>query len=618
MRKVVVLLLYTCVLVSFATLLKDETSNLCQQSHPKPSMWCPIALTFAVDFSTRMGSQQNVANLVYSVVAEVLPMYVFKSSSLMVSLIAFGQTDNYTVDLTPFHQNYTDICEDVVQEEEDSRKRRHDASLRFVYKEYYYNITQNLPRKTQKVLVVFTAINDPNDVLATQFFADKLRKDYGVFIIAVYLGSENGQHLATIADRVWATCSYRLPVDVVREVVKASCMTPLTTVAPTTPSTVKTSTHTPSTPTPSTPSTHPTVPTTTTAPLNKLDGVPCATNTTSAWLDIAIVVEETEITTKETFRDAIQSLLKTYISRLTISANITTASRIAVINYNKSMYASVRHSFSDSQSEAAILQVLNGLNKQSSKDAYGNIEAGLKLAQTEFNLSPNNRVKTIILVATTYDKLQDPLLTAEILKADRVTIITVFFGELSNSPDDIANLSSPGMAFRADSMTLNDMTHSLAIANCQCPSGWTQLNYSNSTHYVDPLGECFFAVDILSLPVFVECPEGSMVTITSERRLKFLETNVITEGLGLATDFSIGLSRDTQNDPWQWSTVDGPIDYTGYPRFSETPHSEDISGYLQLDDGAWSLHTDDAYTDSRPYICQRKACDAENYCEIEE
>uniref|UniRef100_A0A7E4V528 VWFA domain-containing protein n=1 Tax=Panagrellus redivivus TaxID=6233 RepID=A0A7E4V528_PANRE len=347
-----------------------------------------------------------------------------------------------------------------------------------------------------------------------------------------------------------------------------------------------------------------------------IHGKACARNAKSAWLDLVIVLELTPATAGQNNVLMGGLLLDLYLFNISSTGDHTT--RVALVTYNST--ATVAHVFTDPQNLEAILSSYQAA-VDASQDFTGetvNIAAGLEKAYDVIQQSGSNRIPGVVLFAATYDSngMNNPVEAASKLKKARISLATVTFETANgvNNPD-IAKLASDGLALDSKTANPTDFANVITSLNCVCSPGWTRLIINSSSEHF--YSDCFLAFDTHTLPAFVDCGTGAgLVTVNTPERLEFI-TDTIIPKLKNPKFFSIGLTRTNASASWQWFTSDNSnLQWTTFPLFSSSPLPTDVVGYMHNDYGFhWELKSDDSYTNSRPYICQKAACDTNNICD---
>uniref|UniRef100_A0A7E4VBU3 C-type lectin domain-containing protein n=1 Tax=Panagrellus redivivus TaxID=6233 RepID=A0A7E4VBU3_PANRE len=143
--------------------------------------------------------------------------------------------------------------------------------------------------------------------------------------------------------------------------------------------------------------------------------------------------------------------------------------------------------------------------------------------------------------------------------------------------------------------------------NCRCPAGWTQLVVNNVVFYAD----CFYYQFSINFP---GCDGSTILAVANTpARLDFI-TQLASNWTTVPTsEINVGLVRYDANSPWIWE--DGEA-YTAFPVFAQTPSETNTYGYLaKTNNYNWQLLSDDSLN-TRQYVCQRRACDANHLCDL--
>uniref|UniRef100_A0A7E4UTA7 C-type lectin domain-containing protein n=1 Tax=Panagrellus redivivus TaxID=6233 RepID=A0A7E4UTA7_PANRE len=93
----------------------------------------------------------------------------------------------------------------------------------------------------------------------------------------------------------------------------------------------------------------------------------------------------------------------------------------------------------------------------------------------------------------------------------------------------------------------------------------------------------------------------------------------LVQGSFIPTDqINIGLFRNSTNGIWYWQNIDGIQAYDEFnffPAFAQTPATTDVDGYLSVTGTTWQLLSESS-PQKRGYVCQMRACGADNLCDL--
>ncbi|KAF1771442.1 hypothetical protein GCK72_003268 [Caenorhabditis remanei] len=205
----------------------------------------------------------------------------------------------------------------------------------------------------------------------------------------------------------------------------------------------------------------------------------CDGNVGDLWLDVVVVVDNSQRVNEESFVPNIQNS----ISNIFLGVSIP-HTRVGFVTYNS--VATVNADLNKFQSYDDLMQgVYNSFNwgnlspENTSFIATGLTSAAKLLQHQGSDYGRVNYPKVIILYASAYNGTGslDPLPIANTLIASRITIITIALDTDHNGviQKQLVSISSFNSAFDLDPDSPGPVQGALINANCFCPHGWLQL-----------------------------------------------------------------------------------------------------------------------------------------------
>uniref|UniRef100_A0A914C3A1 C-type lectin domain-containing protein n=1 Tax=Acrobeloides nanus TaxID=290746 RepID=A0A914C3A1_9BILA len=214
-------------------------------------------------------------------------------------------------------------------------------------------------------------------------------------------------------------------------------------------------------------------------------------------------------------------------------------------------------------------------------------------------------------------------------------IIGVDYNDAGGLATDLMkNITSPGMFFYASDgqgqfgkeSLYHELLHAFSYANCMCPSTMIQFiaineTTANAKYYAD----CFQGVVSGTFVQFAElgCEgrKGTLVSLTSREKENFLYQNLQDAKLlpGGASHFHIGLISTNGNLNW-YNYNKTQIPLGSYTNWASGIGTGDYCVYTEnLGPNKWGWLTEACFgANPYSYICQYRACDADNDCEIDQ
>uniref|UniRef100_A0A914QRT1 VWFA domain-containing protein n=1 Tax=Panagrolaimus davidi TaxID=227884 RepID=A0A914QRT1_9BILA len=351
------------------------------------------------------------------------------------------------------------------------------------------------------------------------------------------------------------------------------------------------------------------------------NGTPCSTDTSKAWLDILFVIDTSSTMGKSNLK-GLAGGLATIMDTFNIAQSGDHTTRVGIITYATSV--TIRYRLNDVTNLNDLVKDFFKLSSYvTSNDNGVNANNALQQAFDHFGSQKSQRIPLIVLIAAGYDGngFQNANQTAKKIKDNGINIITVDFG-LSDSTlkTELGNIASTGYSYTSDQEEVYDiLPYAFTQINCFCPQNSYQLrNYSPLWNNYTNFADCYYGYKINTNPSYGNqgCDPGVLTAITSPEKFSLITDTIVPYVLKGQKKFTIGLHKFEGDLTWKWWNYDlseYPYDYV-YPEMSQTPAPNDNYGYMWNYSGFnWKLQTGNNV--SLPYVCQTKACDAENICD---
>uniref|UniRef100_A0AC34RBQ5 VWFA domain-containing protein n=1 Tax=Panagrolaimus sp. JU765 TaxID=591449 RepID=A0AC34RBQ5_9BILA len=558
-----------------------------------PNYNCEIDFTIAIDMSSAMQRKSNMDDLVDDLLGNFFRSYDIYSAQT--SLIVFGLEQ---IEFTGYFDNHVDVRDHLLlaqtQANEYGLRKSNLSDVYLTFRDNQLISGRNL----KKIFVVLTAITNPDNVGSAVNFFDQI-KSRGAYVILVSLNNPNNSgQLTRIADEVRFSSDYTIPDT--NDVLNLACKFSGQTIGPS----------------------HPT---TTLAPganpLSNAIGTPCSTNSSNAWLDLYFVIEVSK-GMLETDLFNLSKQLTTLFHGLTIGLTPKQSTRVGIITYASN--ATVRLTLTNCFDPTTLLIAVYHLsNYRLSNDSGTNIKAGLETAYNLTQIERSYRPTAIIIIAASYDPYDsnDPSQVAENIKEDGTVILTIAYESSGALNPGLGKLSSPGHAYENTDVELFDkLLFAFTQINCFCPPKTFQFQiYNDEFRNFTIFGDCLYGsgqsiMDAEFAELFCEKDDATLASVTSLRKLDFIVDNILQQTMNNTRQFTVG--THLVEGQWMWFGYNGTSYPVGdYPKIP--PGSSGTWGYFNNTFGFnWDFQLQNATRNPKPYVCQKKACDADFVCNV--
>uniref|UniRef100_A0A914CKM9 C-type lectin domain-containing protein n=1 Tax=Acrobeloides nanus TaxID=290746 RepID=A0A914CKM9_9BILA len=214
-------------------------------------------------------------------------------------------------------------------------------------------------------------------------------------------------------------------------------------------------------------------------------------------------------------------------------------------------------------------------------------------------------------------------------------IIGVDYNDASGVTTNLMkNITSPGMLFYASDgqgqsgkeNLYNELLGAFSYANCMCPSAMIQfITFNETTGNAKYYADCFQGDVAPSFAKFAEVgcehKNGTLVSLTSQEKENFIYRNLQDAKLlpGGASHFHIGLTSTNGSLSW-YNYNKTQIPLGSYTNWASGTGTGDYCVFTEnLGPNKWGWLTE-ACVGANPYsyVCQIRACDADDDCEIDQ
>ncbi|CAD6193015.1 unnamed protein product [Caenorhabditis auriculariae] len=511
--------------------------------------------------------------------------------------------------------------------------RHNMETTRFIDERYVYGTAYGTRLNTMKRIIIFTAMNDPADIVRSAARMQKF-KDSGFQVSIVGIGSSESSFSGVPYHKFFGIPFVNLdsPSDsfinlIINDGVcfwddnfpkttPHNCPTRQTTTiktttrgkGPTVAGTTKTTTRAPPT--------HP--------PFPVGDYRDCGCNLQDLFIDIVFLVDNSLA-----MGDGLQMIkaeINSLVATMSLDPQRKKHAQVGIITYNNEAKVVFEPSaytdedeFTEDLWETPLLQQASDILEVNLQ--AGLIEAGKMIGQMRVGVK-----KTIVIYASAYnDEDNDPKQAAAQLKEGGVEIITVAFVQPQETTLvlKMGELASPRMNFTSyrDRLLVEELEDAFCQVNCYCPIGWSQLVLNDRKY-----GECYFEtmIDANWKAARPECGllghsgSGHLVYINSGLKQKFLNDFAVkkwTEGAKERPNYDIGLYFNATFNKYVW--VNGVTDPPYFNWAINEPNSatgECVKAVLK-DDNSFAWETVNCVTDNSRGLCQEMTCDTDFYCD---
>uniref|UniRef100_A0A914P8D5 VWFA domain-containing protein n=1 Tax=Panagrolaimus davidi TaxID=227884 RepID=A0A914P8D5_9BILA len=350
-------------------------------------------------------------------------------------------------------------------------------------------------------------------------------------------------------------------------------------------------------------------------------GTLCSTKTSQAWLDIIFIIDTATSMSIRKLQQ-LSGELATILKDFNFNQNGDHTIRAGIIIYSSTF--TTLFELNNITNFAGFEKVLISLSKyydahDFESNVYGALDAGYRLLQ----IQKSHRVPLIVLVSATYNALgfKGTSQLSKSIKGNGTNIVAINFApENSDLAIALQNIVSPTYYYVSTQDDLDaNLRYAFTQLNCICPSDYKQFRlfnpaWNNYTNFADCLSGVPGETDPLIANTICNANGGILLSLTNFQIFNFTTDIVIPYDLKGVKKFSIGLHKSDFDGQWKWWNYDGSETVMGdYPTMSN-PDPNDNYGYMWNYKGLnWKLQTGNEVP--LPYICQYKACDAENFCE---
>uniref|UniRef100_A0A915ALF1 Uncharacterized protein n=1 Tax=Parascaris univalens TaxID=6257 RepID=A0A915ALF1_PARUN len=351
----------------------------------------------------------------------------------------------------------------------------------------------------------------------------------------------------------------------------------------------------------------------------------CECNYRNAWLDLIFILDSSKAVNKEDFQ-AVRNFAASFIKSIPVSQQIGKFSRVGIINAGEQaeVVANLR-SFHTSKDASEAMRKVSYLNSNQM-----NLRDALTKAQNMINAEQRQNVQKVVVIFSSKDepcsyqqstketKLVDenPCRIAANLRENNHIVLTV--GLKFDGTEKYPNLkiASDCYSLDFDVNFAQNFINAICRANCYCLKPYVQFT-DQCTEY----GECVYQhgqpLGYLTAQQTCSNYNATIVDVLSEEKDSFLIN--MQEKLAYNT-YWIG-AEHTSPSGYTWSTgiAMSPTDYTNWA--SEQPNLKNgrcVYENVKQGTGKWYSDACDFLAPSHYFMCQKKSCDTENYCDYDQ
>ncbi|KAF1763887.1 hypothetical protein GCK72_003833 [Caenorhabditis remanei] len=348
----------------------------------------------------------------------------------------------------------------------------------------------------------------------------------------------------------------------------------------------------------------------------------CGSDVTRLWLDVVIIVDNCSIMNLNLVYETISGLFN---KNLQIGTGYTDprSTRVGFITYNYN--ATDVADFYKLQSWADLDSQIQRLKMTPlARTTLSKMDTALYAAINMINSTAgfrDNYKKMVIVFTSVHGSYQKnpPKDVSKLLKARGIPVVTVNTGSSSDTQSYLKNIASDNMAFAmADGNATQEILKAMTDTNCFCQSQWAQYQYplyAPQNRY----GTCLISTNEMVSDretarhfCHQNFQNGYLVNELDQQKRAYNFAYLNSISASPVNAFYNGLV--TLNGVWFWDQPDGrpmlPLD----PNSGAAPQRSACVADMKYSDGttAW---TPVSCTNKFRFICEKVACDTDNYCE---
>uniref|UniRef100_A0AC35TXK6 VWFA domain-containing protein n=1 Tax=Rhabditophanes sp. KR3021 TaxID=114890 RepID=A0AC35TXK6_9BILA len=349
----------------------------------------------------------------------------------------------------------------------------------------------------------------------------------------------------------------------------------------------------------------------------------CSSNISNLWIDMVFVVDSTKGVDELGFNGLKGAIIGFLQTGFKLGRSRDRYTRIAVVDMgSKATVFADLHAWTNVNT--AIKQIEQQLLYKS--DTTPNIYDGLNQAsQILDNANGNaNRKKVIYIFSSgndvncnqenTFAEDKNPCRLAETIKNEGKMIVTFSLKFNNDNNVTLSNLGSPCSNYYNDRSIIKDMMTSALYANCFCSIPTKQ--FMDESKCLKS-AECLYLHDTPSgwTTATTVCtfddPSSRLADIRNKEKNMFFRGISDQGANGYPVIF--GLGDPTNSGSLSWQTNAPFYGYTNYPGNNGPNFSNGKCAQMQKD-GTWIFKACSPFLDASSFMCQQRACDADNYC----
>ncbi|CAL2030934.1 unnamed protein product [Caenorhabditis brenneri] len=348
----------------------------------------------------------------------------------------------------------------------------------------------------------------------------------------------------------------------------------------------------------------------------------CGSDVTRLWLDVVIIIDNCSIMNTNLVYETISGIFNKNL-QIGTGYDDPRSTRVGFITYNYNatdvadFYKLQSWADLDGQIRALKMTPL-ATTTQSKMDVA--LNAAIKMIDSTAGFRDNYK-KMIIVFTSVHGsyKSTPPKDVAKTIKMRGIPVITVNTGSSSDTQAYLKNIASDNMSFAmADGNTTQEILQAMTDTNCFCPVHWYQYQYPFN-NWQNRYGTCINSPstvagnrDVAKDYCHQNYDKAYLVNELDQqkRAVNFAYINAVSPQPVNA--FYNGLLNI--NNAWYWDQPNGQQLKALDPNSGAPPARSACIADMKYSDGttAW---TPVSCTNSFRFICERVACDTDNYCE---
>lgn len=357
-----------------------------------------------------------------------------------------------------------------------------------------------------------------------------------------------------------------------------------------------------------------------TSPILSISDRKCGTDVTKLWLDVVIIVDNSNSMNSNLVYETISSIFNRNL-QIGTGYDDPRSTRVGFITYNNNatdvadFYKLQSWADLDSQIRALKMTPLASTS-QSKMDTA--LYAAIRMINSTAGFRDNYQKLVIVFTSVHGSYAKNPARdVSKLLKNQGVPVITVNTGSSSDTQSWLKVIASDNMSFAmADGNTTQEILKAMTDTNCFCPTHWFQYMWPWN-NMQGRYGTCVFSPDDLAGSRDLakdSCHnrfDGYLVNELDQQKRAFNFALLNSISSQPVNAFYNGLM--SINTGWYWDQPSNRPLIALDPNSGAPPARAACVADMKYSDGttAW---TPVSCGNSFRYICEKVACDTDNYC----